>query len=60
MGCGNSKQETVHDPAKPFSQKDRNEASNKNQNSAKEKNDYQKIDQHARKVGLISIWYNLF
>jgi hypothetical protein len=60
MGRGNSKPETVNDPAKPISQKDTHEASNTNQNSAKEKNDYQKIDQHARKVGLIYIWYNLF
>ncbi|XP_060600290.1 kyphoscoliosis peptidase-like [Ruditapes philippinarum] len=50
MDRGNSKPETVNDPAKPISQKDTNEASNTNQNSAKEQNDYQKIDQHARKA----------
>ncbi|XP_060606613.1 kyphoscoliosis peptidase-like [Ruditapes philippinarum] len=51
MGCGNSKPETIHDPVvKPNSQIDTNKTSNKNQNSAKEKNDYQLIDQHARKA----------
>jgi hypothetical protein len=55
MDRGNSKPETVNDPAKPISQKDTHEASNTNQNSAKEQNDYQKIDQQARKVGLIYI-----
>ncbi|XP_060600287.1 kyphoscoliosis peptidase-like isoform X2 [Ruditapes philippinarum] len=50
MGCGNSRPETVHDPVKTNSQKDTNKASNKTQNRSKEKNDYQLIDQHARKA----------
>jgi hypothetical protein len=55
MGCGNSKPETVHDPVKTNNQRDTNKASIKNQNRAKEKDDYQLIDRHARKVCSISM-----
>ncbi|XP_060593414.1 kyphoscoliosis peptidase-like [Ruditapes philippinarum] len=49
MGFGNSKQDTVHDPVKPNSQRDTSNAS-KNQNRVKQKYDYQLIDQHARQA----------
>jgi hypothetical protein len=58
MRCRNSKKETVHNPVKPKRQKDTIKALKRNKIRTKKKCDYQLIDHRARKVSLISIWYN--